>query len=92
MGNACWNPDNSSKRKPWIRLGQKQGLAEDNRVQGNLAHSFHFEADKSVKAKDNREVDGQSFREKWDAVTGEIVKGFGERHQVSGRLRVVARW
>ena len=73
------------------RPGQEIGrdLAEDNRVEDNLACSFHFEADKSVKSQGNRKVDEESFREKWEQVTGEIVKRFGETHPLAGKRRVI---
>jgi hypothetical protein len=88
-GNACWNPDRRSKRQPWVMLGQKQGLARDNRVEDNLAHSINTEADKSAKERGNRTVNERSFRKRWDEVTEVIVEKFGETHALAGRKRVV---
>ena len=45
-----------------------------------------------MKAKDNREVDEKAFRERWDAVTAEVVKRFRKTHAVAGRERVRGGW
>ena len=87
-GNAAWNPVPGSKHRPWVLLGAKQGLAKGNRVENNLACSFSVEADKSARAEGNREVDEASFRKRWDEITGEIEKRYGETHPLAGSKRV----
>lgn len=54
VGNATWTRwAADSRMRPWVMLGQKQGLAQGNFVHDNLAYSFDFAADASVDAGDN---------------------------------------
>jgi len=73
---------------PWVKLGEKQGLARGNKVQGNYAHSFDLRADASVDAKDNLQVTQQIFDARLSALDAQIQARFGTFHPVSGHARV----
>lgn len=73
---------------PWVKLGEKQGLARGNKVQGNYAHSFDLRADASVDAKDNLMVTPQIFTTRLNALDAQIQARFGAFHPVSGHGRV----
>lgn len=73
---------------PWIKLGQKHGLARGNTVRGNYAHSFDLRADASVDARDNLQVTPQIFAARLSALDALIQARFGAFHPVSGHRRV----
>ncbi len=87
-GNACWNPDPDSQRKPWVMLGGKQGLARGNRVEDNLAHSFNLAADPGVSASGNRTVDAGQFEAAWKRARDRIERAFGAEHPLARLPRV----
>ncbi len=73
---------------PWIKLGEKLGLARGNKVQGNYAHSFDLRADASVDARNNLQVTTQIFTARLSALDSLIQARFGAFHPVSGHGRV----
>jgi hypothetical protein len=86
-GNVAFNPW-GGRFTPWVMLGSKQNRAHGNTVTGNRAHTFKFEADKTVKQSDNRKVTKKVFESARKQVLDEIVKKFGRDHPVAGRGRL----
>lgn len=66
------------RMRPWIQLGSKQKLAKGNTVVGNYAHSFDFEADASVVARDNRKVKPAIYQARARGLLRVIARKFGK--------------
>lgn len=96
LGDAqgCTVQDNTvfsrwpGRMRPWVMLGQKKNQARGNMVRGNLAHSFSFEADREVKAQNNREVTAAVFNQKLAELSALINTKFGRLHPTAKRPRL----
>jgi hypothetical protein len=88
LNNVCYSrwPDDP---KPWVMLGEKQGLANGNTVTGNYAHSFNFDADPNVNASDNQPITEEIFNTRMAERLAAISARFGANHPVSGQPRVM---
>jgi parallel beta-helix repeat protein len=86
-GNTCYSRW-PGRLMPWIRLGQKKNQARGNVVCDNYAHSFNFDADKEVKAENNRTVSLWRYQESQAAVVREIEAKYGRLHPTAKRARL----
>ena len=86
QGNVCYSRW-SGRARPWVMLGEKKDQAAGNTVRNNLAHSFNFKADKTVRAENNDEISEGAFKEKFKALADVINKKFGTTHGAAQRLR-----
>lgn len=68
--------------------GQKRNQASGYTVRNNLAHSFNFKADTSVKAERNSVITPVMFAERLAALTAEIDRRFGPIHPVAKSPRL----
>lgn len=88
LNNVVFNTEKKDKMKPWVCVGQKKDLAKDNVVKNNLAHSFNFNADRTVVAERNDRVSEKKFKKRFTALLNLINKKFGKRHVLANRKRV----
>lgn len=75
------------RARPWVMLGQKKNEAAANLVRNNMAHSFDFKADKSVRAENNKYITESLFHKKFSSLAALINSKFGETHAVAKRPR-----
>lgn len=68
-------------------LGQKKNQAAGNTVRNNLAHTFDFKADPSVRAENNRDITQDTFNERFSALAQLINSKFGDTHPTAKRPR-----
>ena len=91
--NACFSrwPD---RARPWVMLGQKHKQAGGNSASNNLAHSFGFKADATVKSENNTIVNEAEFGRRLAGLAAVIDGNFGK--STAGRPRLEAatieRW
>jgi len=90
LDNAVYTRWTGEKPRPWIMLGQKQGLTGNNTVKGNLAHRFNLPRT-GVEASDNRKVTEEAFYKQMKELAAFINRKYGEIHPVSKRPRVGRR-
>ena len=82
---SIWN----SKAKPWIRMvAQKDDMNSGNTVNNNIACSFDFKSDSSVKAENNTKSTASAFKKALDEAIQVINSKFGDIHETSGRKRL----
>ncbi|MDP6543504.1 MAG: right-handed parallel beta-helix repeat-containing protein [Phycisphaerae bacterium] len=87
LNNAVYTRWTSEKPRPWIMLGQKQGLTKNNTVKGNIAHRFNLPKS-GVDTADNHEVTEEAFYKRMKELTAFINKKYGPVHPVSNRPRI----
>jgi len=77
VNNVAYTRWGDGKVKPWVMLGEKQGLASGNYVHGNRAHSFQFKADPLVDAADNEIIDPAVAEQRFSQRLSEIEAKWG---------------
>ncbi|MDF1667127.1 MAG: right-handed parallel beta-helix repeat-containing protein [Planctomycetota bacterium] len=81
--DTLWN----TQRQPWIKLGEKNNLANGNTVRNNYARSFHLSSDSNVSASNNLVVTAAVRIAQQQALLGTITQQFGKSHPVSNTTR-----
>ena len=84
--NTCFSRW-TGRGRPWIMLGQKKNQAAGNTVRNNLAHSYDFKADTSVRSENNQSITEEVFDQKFSALAKLINAKFGENHPAAKRAR-----